>query len=109
MGFSMWRPGPTSRPSPHLIQGHLPGGVGGLGLHVEVHGGVLGQRVPQVHQVVVQPLLQLQHHDLLDAGAVHLVADLHTWPATHRELERFTHSSADKSRTGGRYGHFLCY
>ena len=69
---------PVARAS-HLVYRHLPGGGGGLWLHVRVHGAELRQGVSQVHQVVVQPLLQLQHLYLLHARAVHLVADLHTW------------------------------
>ena len=67
---------PEAGPS-HLVHRHLPGGGGGLWLHVRVHGAELGQGVSQVHQVVIQPLLQLQHLYLLHARAVHLVADLY--------------------------------
>lgn len=62
----------------HLVDRHLSCGGDGLRLHVQVHSAVLWQSISQVHQVVIQPLLQLQHFNLLDTGAVQLVADLHT-------------------------------
>lgn len=63
----------------HLVDRHLSCRGDGLRLHVRVHSAVLRQSISQVHQVVIQPLLQLQHFNLLDTGAVQLVADLHTW------------------------------
>lgn len=62
----------------YLVDWHVAGRGEGHRLHFWVHGAVLRQGVSQVHQVVIQPLLQLQHLNLLDARAVQLVAELHT-------------------------------
>lgn len=63
----------------YIVNWHFAGRGGGHRRHFWVHGAVLRQGVSQVHQVVVQPLFQLQHLNLLDARAVKLIANLHTW------------------------------
>lgn len=48
-------------------------------LHVEVKGAILRQSVSQVHEIVVQSLLQLQHFNLTYTWTVQLVAYLHSY------------------------------
>ena len=64
--------------SAHLVDWHIFSRRDGHRFHFWVHGAVLRQSISQIHQVVIQSFLQLQHFNLMYTWVVQLVADLHT-------------------------------